>query len=122
VHSLILAAAVAAMPGSPAEAPVATKADYRKWPSSYDWYLATPQAVHSMGKAGRAVLRCKVTDFGDLARCKIAEEDPKGFGFGKAAMRLRTSIKMTPTPKGQERWLLIPFSWDKGEPYLPPTL
>lgn len=117
--SIVLAAAVAA---SAPEAAMAVKADYRQWPSSYDWFLATPEAVHSGGKAGRAVLRCKVNDFGDLAKCQVAEEDPKGFGFGKAAMKLRTKVKMVPTPKGQERWLLIPFRWEAGGPYLPPNI
>lgn len=119
MSALILAAALAT---AAPEAVTAVKADYRQWPSSYDWYLATPEAVHSTGKAGHATLRCKVNDFGDLAKCEVAEEDPKGFGFGKAAMKLRTRVKMVPTPKGQERWLLIPFRWDAGGPYLPPTL
>lgn len=37
-------------------------------------------------------------------------------------MKLRTKVKMVPTPKGQDRWLPIPFRWDAGGPYLPPTL
>lgn len=72
MFALILAAAVAS--ATPETAAFAVKADYRQWPSSYDWFLATPEAVHSAGKAGRAVLRCKVNDFGDLARCEVAEE------------------------------------------------
>jgi hypothetical protein len=118
-----LQAGVPVLPGSTPEAAVmATRADYRQWPSAYDWYLDTPQLVLSKGLAGSAVLRCKVNDFGDLARCKVHTQDPRGYGFGKAAMKLRTKIKMTPTPKGQERWVLVPFRWGEQGPYLAPGL
>jgi protein TonB len=121
VRVLVMLAAAAVM-AAPDDAPVAAQADYRQWPSAYDWYLATPTLVHSRGLTGRAVLLCKVNDFGDLARCKVVEEDPKGFGLGRAAMRLRSKVRMVPTPKGQERWLRIPFKWGERGPYLPPTL
>jgi TonB family protein len=121
----ILMQAVSASP-SPAEAPpsvpYATRADYRQWPSAYDWYLATPNLVRGRGVGGRAVLRCKINDIGDLAGCKIVEETPKGLGFGKAAMALRTKTRMQPTPKGQTRWVLVPFAWPKTGPYVPPSL
>ena len=107
---------------SPATAPYAARADYRQWPSAYDWYLATPNLVRGRGVEGRAVLRCKINDIGDLAGCKIVEETPKGLGFGKAAMALRTKTRMQPTPKGQTRWVLVPFAWTKTGPYIPPSL
>jgi len=118
--ALLQAAALSG--SSPETAGYAAKADYRQWPSAYDWYLATPKIVHGQGLAGRAVLLCKINDFGDLARCKVKEEAPEGYGFGKAAMALRSKIKMVPTPKGQERWVLVPFKWTKQGPYLPPSL
>jgi len=116
--SLLLAAALAG--ATPETAVVAETSDYRQWPSAYDWYLATPESVHARGLAGRAVLLCKATDLGILAKCKVQEEEPKGAGFGRAAMSLRTKIKMVPTPKGQAKWVLVPFRWDKRGPYLPP--
>lgn len=119
--AFLIAAAVAAPGSTPETAVMATRADYRQWPSGYDSYLATPQLVLAQGKAGSATLRCKVTDLGILARCQVHAEDPEGYGFGKAAMKLRSKMKMTPTPKGQERWVLVPFRWSAAGPYLPPT-
>jgi len=101
-------------------APYARQADYRVVPSDYDWYLATPALVRGRGLAGKVTLLCKVNDLGDLARCRIKDEDPKGYGLGRAAKTLSTKMKMVPTPKGEQRWLLIPFAWDKTRPYLPP--
>jgi TonB family protein len=125
VIAMLLQGPAATAPAAPAGATpetavLAGRGDYRVWPSAYDWYLATPQLVHSHGLAGRVVLLCKVTDFGDLARCSVKEETPRGYGFGRAAMTLRQKVKMVPTPKGQTRWVLVPFAWDKSEPYNQP--
>ena len=118
---MLIAFLSAAAAATPETAVRATREDYRQWPSAYDWYLATPQLVQSRGLAGRAVLLCKVSDQGALARCRVAEEDPKNVGFGKAAMKLRTKIRMVPPPKGQERWLLVPFRWDERGPHHQPA-
>jgi len=119
---LLLAAAVAAPGTTPETATPAKLADYGQWPSAYDWYLATPQIIQSRGLAGHATLRCKVNDVGRLARCQVVDESPKGVGFGKAAMTLRSKVRMTPVSKGEQRWLLIPFKWGEQGPYLAPTL
>lgn len=113
-------AGAAATGATPETATYAAREDYRLWPSPLDWYLATPQQVHSTGAAGRAVLRCKINRFGDLARCTIMEESPKDLGFGRAAMKLRSKMKMTIPPAGQERWVLVPFRWDQSGPILQP--
>lgn len=116
----VIASAIAG--ATPEVAAMAQATDYRQWPSAYDWYLATPQNVHAKGLAGRVVLVCKVTDFGVLAHCKVREETPQGEGFGKAALKLSSKIKMRPTPKGETRWLLVPIRWGEQSPFLPPSL
>ena len=123
---LLLAASLAPTPPAaagttPETAVHATRADYKRWPNALDGYIATPQSVLSKGIAGRAVLLCKISDIGALAGCLIKEETPAGEGFGKAAMKLRSKMKMVPTPKGQERWVLVPFEWSSQGPYLPPA-
>jgi len=119
--ALLFATLLQASAAAPDTATYASKSDYRVVPSAYDWYLATPQLVHGRGLAGKVTLLCKVTDFGDLARCQVKDEEPKGYGFGKAAKTLSTKMKMVPTPKGETRWLLVPFAWERGGPYLPPS-
>jgi hypothetical protein len=115
--SLILAAAMAASPGSTPETAIpASRSEYVRWPGSYQWFLDTPQTVWEGSRSGRVVLRCKITDFGDLARCEVVEEDPKGLTLGKAALKLKSKVKMTPTPKGEERWRLFEFGWSEGFP------
>jgi TonB family protein len=114
------APAAEAAGSTPETAAYATRDDYRLWPSPLDWYLATPQQVHSTGASGRAVLLCKINSIGDLARCKVVEEAPSGLGFGRAAMKLRSKMKMVVPPAGQDRWVLVPFRWDPRGPYLQP--
>ena len=54
------------------------------------------------GKEGKATIKCSVTAKGTLENCSIASEDPEGFGFGTAAMRMAKLFKMKPsTADGQ---------------------
>jgi TonB family protein len=66
-------------------------------------------------KEGHVVVDCVVTVAGDLDACKVAKESPTGAGFGEAALKLATLIKMKPqtldgVPRGGAP-VSIPFAW-----------
>ena len=43
---------------------------------------------------GRATMRCRADDRGNLSRCAVLSERPDGVGFGKAALFLQTEFKL----------------------------
>ncbi len=54
------------------------------------------------GVSGQAVLDCQVTAAGQLTRCTVSGETPKGRGFGDAALKAARIFRMTPkTEDGQ---------------------
>jgi protein TonB len=60
------------------------------------------------------VLDCLISEDGRLA-CQIVNEDPPGWGFGEAALRLSSQLRMAPTtregdPTANHRYRLrVPF-------------
>jgi protein TonB len=54
-----------------------------------------PQAAH-LGIGGRAVVHCRVSAAGTLVDCAIVEEDPPGYGFGEAVLKMMPMFKMRP--------------------------
>lgn len=54
-----------------------------------------PQAIDD-NVEGRAVIRCTVTVAGTLTACAIVQEQPRGYGFGRAAIQLAPYFRMTP--------------------------
>jgi periplasmic protein TonB len=54
-----------------------------------------PQALET-NVEGRAVIRCTVTVAGTLTACAIVQEQPRGYGFGRAAIQLSPYFRMTP--------------------------
>jgi protein TonB len=48
-----------------------------------------------LGKTGRVTLNCTVTSKGTLADCS-AQENPAGYGFGDASIRISKLFKMKP--------------------------
>ena len=66
--------------------------------SPYDaWAVAfTPMDAARSTVAGEAGVLCKVIGSGALANCWLEREEPKGWGFGEAALKLLTRARMKP--------------------------
>lgn len=84
----------------------------KAWPSAYESALAFPAAAGDAGVSGRATLRCRVNSIGRLADCTVKAETPPGRGFGKAAMSLRSKVRMHPLPPGADPWTELTFGFD----------
>jgi TonB family protein len=92
-------------PGSPppATAPVQPQPgaaiaspDWVRRPSGEDvarYYHFFAQLV---GKEGRAVIRCRVKADGTLSDCVVVHEAPRGWGFGRAALKMSRLFRMRP--------------------------
>jgi TonB family protein len=57
---------------------------------------AYPKIALLYGIAGYAAFTCTVTETGSLTACGVADEEPKGFGFGQAALSLSPIFRMQP--------------------------
>jgi protein TonB len=49
-----------------------------------------------LGKGGVVTISCTVTEKGALASCSTSDEDPAGFGFADAAVKISKFFKMKP--------------------------
>lgn len=63
-------------------------------PSGHDMAAVVPQDAIERGIDGRIILDCAVTPDGNMRDCGIAEEEPTGFGYGAAALKLASKFKM----------------------------
>jgi protein TonB len=114
---LLFAAALAAEPPMPPTSvppaiivpppdtkPTNTAEDAPHWergPSQQDLRNAIPGRARNFGVSGRAVMSCALDAGGRLQECRIVEEEPAGFGFGRAALSLAAKFKLTrTTPSG----------------------
>ena len=71
-------------------------------PTADEFADAYPQRALELGKSGVVSLACTVRASGDLAQCAVAEETPRGWGFGEAALSLSKRFRMVPrTEDGQ---------------------
>jgi len=55
-----------------------------------------PKAAYAAGKDGRVTLSCLIDVHGLAEWCKVAAETPPGQGFGKAALEMKATFKLTP--------------------------
>jgi protein TonB len=61
-----------------------------------------PARALDEGVSGQAVLDCQVTATGQLTRCTVSGETPRGQGFGEAALKAARIFRMSPrTEDGQ---------------------
>ena len=65
-------------------------------PNGDDFARYYPARAARLGVGGRAVAHCRVSATGALVDCTVAEEDPPGFGFGEAALKIMPKFKMRP--------------------------
>ena len=90
----------------------ASTAEIRRIPSAFERAMAYPSLALGQDVPGEAVLRCRVNSAAMPARCSIYSETPGGFGFGKAAMAMRSSYRLERPAAGQDPWVLLPVRFD----------
>ena len=56
----------------------------------------SPRRAQSRGKEGYAVIEVIITTTGGVRDPKLLEEDPEGWGFGRAAMKAALKLKYNP--------------------------
>jgi TonB family protein len=55
-----------------------------------------PKHAYAAGKDGRVTLSCLIDTHGLAEWCRVAAETPPGQGFGRAALELKPTFKLTP--------------------------
>jgi TonB family protein len=75
--------------------------------------LAKAYPVRAGGVEGYAVAHCEVERDGSVSGCQLTKEEPKGRGFGPAALRLAAKFKVAPqwtiAPNHADVWVDIPI-------------
>lgn len=107
--AFLLAGAAEAPPPQPAD----TMTDAQAAAAVMDYY---PAAARKAGVAGVATLSCMRSVHYALTACTVASENPKGFGFGEAALamakRSRDNPAITFTPSKLPQVVGFAFSLD----------
>ena len=89
-------------------------------PDATALFAAFPESALETGTPGRATIRCQIGDRGVLSGCAVVDENPRGYGFGPAALRLSASMTASlPVQDGAESknaTITIPLAFD-----LPPV-
>ncbi len=71
-----------------------------------------------MEKAGKATISCTVTVKGTLTACAVSSEDPPGWDFGQASLKLEHLFRLKPqlvNGKAVEARITIPIRWQLGD-------
>ena len=89
-------------------------------PSGEDLGRFFPPRAMMDGVSGRVVLSCVVDGEGALADCAVASEEPEGYDFGEATLRLVPLFRMTPGNAGAR--VGIPVTWNAPEPGAGPAI
>jgi TonB family protein len=83
-----------------------------------DYY---PARAARLGVAGKAVLDCLIQPDGSMTDCEVAAEDPPGFEFGRAALRLSAQFHVgpqgaPPPPAAAWRRIVFPLRFTPPKP------
>jgi TonB family protein len=98
--AILAATTVGAAPTSPSGAEIS--AYPIAGPSGEDMAATYPDRAQARHIPGSAVLNCAIAGDGRLVDCRVTSEDPPGYDFGKAALRVATSFRFkTTTEEGQ---------------------
>jgi TonB family protein len=92
-------------------APSPDPPDWVRRPTGADVANAYPERAHRQGVSGDAVIGCKVGADGGVHDCKVLVEQPTGWAFGNAALRLAPFFRLRPgswTPSPDQPDLRIP--------------
>ena len=94
---------------------VITNPEWLRKPNGDDYVSYYPQRAMDLGKPGSATIKCSVRANGTLENCVVTSEDPPGFDFGAATLRISKLWKMKPkTADGQAvegAEVTIPLRW-----------
>jgi len=89
--------------------------EWLKKPNGDDFVSYYPPRAMDLGKEGRVTIKCSVKANGTLENCSITNEDPTGYNFGDASLRMAKLFKMKPqTRDGQAvegAEVIIPIQW-----------
>jgi len=94
--SFILLAALCLLTPLPAFAQA-----WHREPSAEDFAAKYPAAAKQAGLGGAAAIRCRAKSDGALDGCIVLVEEPKGQGFGAAALSLAPLYQLTAPAAGQ---------------------
>lgn len=90
------------IPPVPPKPKVILNPDWIHQPSGAQLAGAYPGRALDLGVAGSVTLLCAVGVDGQVRDCKVAEETPRDYGFGPAALKLSRWFKIRPeTENGQ---------------------
>ncbi len=73
---------------------------WARQPGLWDIWASYPLAADRNHVAGRATVRCRVIEDGELTGCEIADESPAGSGFGSKALFLSKGFRIQVGWKG----------------------
>ncbi len=82
-------------PPAPVRPDIITNPQWIERPSGRDFAREYPSRALERGREGRVVLDCVVRADGRI-NCTVVSEDPSGWGFGEAAVRISRSFKIAP--------------------------
>ena len=80
-------------PPSPPTPGIITGAVWLQRPGARDFDRYYPDRARDRDQEGRVTLDCLVSADGHI-RCSVINEDPSGWGFGEAALRISQSFRM----------------------------
>jgi TonB family protein len=81
-------------------APGDSRLDWAKKPTSDQMWAVLPKLASEEGVGGKTSLRCTVSTEGALRDCAVEWEQPAGYGFGMAALKLTDQFRMKPAMRG----------------------
>ena len=81
---------------TPPPAAVVWPSPIEEAPTAADIAAAYPKPALKGDGSGRATIRCNFIATGRLTHCQVIGEDPPGFGFGGAALKVSALFRMRP--------------------------
>lgn len=88
--------AILSAPVGAASPPAITHPDWLKRPSAANMYDVWPAGAYYAHVKGHVVLHCVVNEKGRLKQCVAITDEPKGWGFGGAALEMAGQFQMKP--------------------------
>jgi hypothetical protein len=90
-------------------------------PTGNDFARNYPEDALDAGFGGHAVMHCRIEADGSMANCEITSEQPLGWGFGDATLRLARYFRAASKVPGKSlegSMVIIPIGWSlrPGEP------